>query len=428
MTDELQAGGSLGRVSPGAAEPGAGGPGSSAASIVAAAERLAAEITRNAQAEADAIRARAGSDSDAARAAIDGASATPVGAGRRDARAAGGDACRAGCAERCRWRGTPRLTRRRRLRLTPPAPGLAAAEPARSRAGARRNRPPRPSRPRRKRPLRRRRPPRAVDDAGARLIALNLALSDTPRDEAARQLRDQVPDPGAAGRRGVRQRRSLTSGPGHGARRPDTREFLASWGRQKLPAMSDRSSPAGRRISGRGGGRRDGRRGAPSGWRDGRRDAGRARDAARGGHRGRPRRRRGRRPGRRAPSRCGQGSGRPRSGSTRARTGRSRRTPARSRCRPGTARLSHRSPAASASSDPPVADGGSRLGRRSAPGAGLAEAVSSSPTVFASYACPVRCSNSSVVRRPAIACCSSSSTRRSRSASEARRPGVRRRL
>ena len=34
-----------------------------------------------------------------------------------------------------------------------------------------------------------------VDDAGARLIALNLALSDTPRDEAARQLRDQVPDP-----------------------------------------------------------------------------------------------------------------------------------------------------------------------------------------------------------------------------------------
>ena len=32
-----------------------------------------------------------------------------------------------------------------------------------------------------------------VDDAGARLIALNLALSDTPRDEAARQLRDQVP-------------------------------------------------------------------------------------------------------------------------------------------------------------------------------------------------------------------------------------------
>ncbi len=39
-------------------------------------------------------------------------------------------------------------------------------------------------------------PPAAgVDDAGARLIALNLALSDTPRDQAARQLRGQVPDP-----------------------------------------------------------------------------------------------------------------------------------------------------------------------------------------------------------------------------------------
>jgi hypothetical protein len=39
-------------------------------------------------------------------------------------------------------------------------------------------------------------PPAAgVDDAGARLIALNLALSDTPRDEAARQLRGQVADP-----------------------------------------------------------------------------------------------------------------------------------------------------------------------------------------------------------------------------------------
>ena len=59
----------------GAQSPGSGRPrqrvrASSAASIVAAAERLAAEITRNAETEADAIRARAGSDSDAARAAI----------------------------------------------------------------------------------------------------------------------------------------------------------------------------------------------------------------------------------------------------------------------------------------------------------------------------------------------------------------------
>ena len=105
--------------------------------------RLAEEIRERAQADADAIRARAGSESDAARAAIDGASAAPVGAGRRDARAAGGDAGRAGCAERGRWRVRRRLgalRRRRAVMLRVPGlsrrtrrPRLAIPEPGRVR-------------------------------------------------------------------------------------------------------------------------------------------------------------------------------------------------------------------------------------------------------------------------------------------------------
>jgi hypothetical protein len=155
---------------------GSAGP-SSAASIVAAAERLAAEITRNAQAEADAIRAHAGSDSDAARAAIkdrlrrlsalvdgmherlgemraelDALGATPTEPDALEAPAAAPEPPAAAAA-------------------APPEPPAAAAAAA-----------PEP-------------PAAGVDDAGARLIALNLALSDTPRDEAARQLRGEVPDP-----------------------------------------------------------------------------------------------------------------------------------------------------------------------------------------------------------------------------------------
>jgi hypothetical protein len=155
--DDSQVGG--GRFAPG--EPGAA---SSAGSIVAAAERLAAEITQNAEADADAIRARAGSDTEAARAAtadrvrrlstladgmleqlremraeLDSLSASLAGAG-----AAGVEPATAGVPE--------------------PVAVPVAPEPG-------------------------------VDDAGARLIALNLALSDTPREEAARQLRDQVADP-----------------------------------------------------------------------------------------------------------------------------------------------------------------------------------------------------------------------------------------
>jgi hypothetical protein len=160
--------------------PGTGEPGgaTSAASIVAAAERLAAEITRNAQAEADAIRARAGSDSDAARSAIEerlrrlSVLADGMGEGLGEMRAEL-DALSAS------------------LDGSPDSSALAAAgapeaperaEPPAA-AGA-------PEAPERAEP-----PAAGVDDAGARLIALNLALSDTPRSEAARQLRDQVPDP-----------------------------------------------------------------------------------------------------------------------------------------------------------------------------------------------------------------------------------------
>jgi hypothetical protein len=134
-------------------EDGGRSPGSasatSAAAIVASAERLAAEITRNAQAEADAIRGRAGSDSDAARAAI----AEHV--GRLSALAGG------------------MLERFGELRAELDALSGSLAGPVGSEGPA----------------------VAGVDDAGARLIALNLALSDTPRDEATRQLRDQVPDP-----------------------------------------------------------------------------------------------------------------------------------------------------------------------------------------------------------------------------------------
>jgi hypothetical protein len=152
-------------------------PPRSASEILSAAERLAEEIRGRAHADADAIRARAGSESEAAGAAIrerlrrlselaDGMlerlddmraeldALTGVLAGRGTEAAAGTDAA---------------------ADSAPEAPGPGAPKPSAA-AG------PEPS-------------AAGVDDAGARLIALNLALSDTPRDEAARQLRDQVPDP-----------------------------------------------------------------------------------------------------------------------------------------------------------------------------------------------------------------------------------------
>jgi hypothetical protein len=159
-------------------DPAAGA--TSAASIVAAAERLAAEITRSAETEADAIRARAGSDSDAARSAItdrlrrlsalaDGM-LEQLGEMRAELESLSAsltgpeapEAAEIGAPEPAEL-GAPELAE------------LGAPELAEAAA-------PEP-------------PAAGVDDAGARLIALNLALSDTPRDEAARQLRGEVPDP-----------------------------------------------------------------------------------------------------------------------------------------------------------------------------------------------------------------------------------------
>jgi hypothetical protein len=153
----------------------------SAASIVAAAERLAAEITRNAETEADAIRARAGSDSDAARSAITDRL-------RRLSALVDGMHERLGEMRAELDVLSASLTGPE----APEAAEIGAAEPAElgapelAEAGASEavaaDAAPEP-------------PAAGVDDAGARLIALNLALSDTPRDEAARQLRGEVPDP-----------------------------------------------------------------------------------------------------------------------------------------------------------------------------------------------------------------------------------------
>jgi translation initiation factor IF-2 len=182
MTDPVVGGD--GAQSPGSGASSAAGA-TSAASIVAAAERLAAEITRNAQAEADAIRARVGSESDAARSAINERlrhlSALADGMHERlgemraelDALSAsltGRDAPEAPAA-------APAPPAAAAL-AEPPAAAAAAAAPEPSAAAET----PEP-------------PAGGVDDAGARLIALNLALSDTPRDEAARQRRGQVPEP-----------------------------------------------------------------------------------------------------------------------------------------------------------------------------------------------------------------------------------------
>jgi hypothetical protein len=182
---------------PSAGSPAATGQ-TSAASIVAAAERLATEITRNAEAEADAIRARAGSDSDAARAAItervrrlsalaDGM-LERLGEMRAELDALSGSLAGAAPADAVALAAAPEpgaAVAPEPGAAVAPEPGAAVApEPG---AGA----VPEPGAGAVPEPG----APADVDDAGARLIALNLALSDTPRDEAARQLRGQVPDP-----------------------------------------------------------------------------------------------------------------------------------------------------------------------------------------------------------------------------------------
>jgi hypothetical protein len=162
----------------------------SAASILAAAEQLAAEITRNAHTEADAIRARAGSDSDAARAATRdrlrrlSTVADGILEQMRELRAEL-DSLSGSLDGPEAESGSPALVIPEPGHVRPvatapePEPAVApesaaAPESELESAAATES---------------------GIDDAGARLIALNLALSDTPRAEAVRQLRDQVPDP-----------------------------------------------------------------------------------------------------------------------------------------------------------------------------------------------------------------------------------------
>jgi hypothetical protein len=158
----------------------------SAASILAAAEQLAAEITRNAHTEADAIRARAGSDSDAARAATRdrlrrlSTVADGILEQMRELRAEL-DSLSGSLDGPEAESGSPALVIPEPGHVRPvatapePEPAVAPESAAAPESEAATE--------------------SGIDDAGARLIALNLALSETPRAEAVRQLRDQVPDP-----------------------------------------------------------------------------------------------------------------------------------------------------------------------------------------------------------------------------------------
>ena len=151
---------------------GAGAPsGASASAIVSAAERLADEIRRSAHADAEQIRARAGSESDAARAAI----------GERVRRLSGlADAM----LERIQGMRTEldALAESVRGGATPvpePVPEPAPVPVSGDRAQAA--------------PV----PPVVggeivtdPDEVAARLVALNMAMSDTPREEIARYLRE----------------------------------------------------------------------------------------------------------------------------------------------------------------------------------------------------------------------------------------------
>ncbi len=171
------------------AQPGDEAP-RTASEILSSAERLADEIRGRAHADAAVIRARAGSDSDVARAAtaervqrlsaladgmlerlhevraeLDALGASLAGSGGVATEPdAAGAADPVGVPDAADPVGVPDAA------AVPDAVGVPDAAAA-----------PEP-------------PAGGVDDAGARLIALNLALSDTPRDEAARQLRDQIPD------------------------------------------------------------------------------------------------------------------------------------------------------------------------------------------------------------------------------------------
>jgi len=151
---------------------GAGAPsGASASAIVSAAERLADEIRRSAHADAEQIRARAGSESDAARAAI----------GERVRRLSGlADAM----LERIQGMRTEldALAESVRGGATPvPAPEpVPAPVPV---SGDRAQAAPVP-------PVVGGEIVTDPDEVAARLVALNMAMSDTPREEIARYLRE----------------------------------------------------------------------------------------------------------------------------------------------------------------------------------------------------------------------------------------------
>jgi hypothetical protein len=206
-------------------QPG-GQPPRTASEILSAAETLAEEIRGRAHADADAIRARAGSESDVARATladrVQRLSALAEGMGERlgemrvelDALAASMAGGGAAVAEpRSSAGAVPDSAVRESPVPEPAVPESPVPESAVPESAVPESPVPEsavPESPVPESPVPESAVPESpvpepavpelpaaeVDDAGARLIALNLALSDTPRDEAARQLRDhQVPDP-----------------------------------------------------------------------------------------------------------------------------------------------------------------------------------------------------------------------------------------
>ena len=191
---------------PSAGSPAATGP-TSAASIVAAAERLATEITRNARPKLTRSgRARAASPTRPAprsRSVCGVCRCSPTGCSSGWGRcgrswmqlggslAGAGARCGGSRARRSRVRAARRCCR------SPEPGGCAAGAPCRS-PGA---------------PPRRSRPAAGVDDAGARLIALEPGAVGHAAGRGGPATARPGPGSRAAGRRGVRQRRSLTPGP-----------------------------------------------------------------------------------------------------------------------------------------------------------------------------------------------------------------------
>lgn len=129
-----------------------GSSGHSASEIVSAAERLAEEITRGARAEAEAIRTRAGGESEQARAAM------------RERVGRLGE-----MAEAMQRQLGEMRSELEALRGSLGADPASAAKPADVSAET---------------------PVSDPDEVAARLVALNMAMNDAPREETARYLRE----------------------------------------------------------------------------------------------------------------------------------------------------------------------------------------------------------------------------------------------